>query len=140
MRAHPQRIPKEVLLAALACLVAALLLAALPQAAQQPAAKSQDKQQQEKDKKAAPEEKKQGGGLFGGVRSVTSFKKTEDKELSASAGAKGVGEGKDIGKATVTAADREKVEKMASAKPSKSELQAFLKEGKLATERKGGGQ
>jgi hypothetical protein len=123
-----------------ACLVVAALagLAAfLPTQATPP---QEQKQEQEKKKpeEKKPEEKPKQGGLFGGVRAVTSMKKSEESELTASAGAKGVGEGKAIGKVPVSGADREKVARMASAMPSPAEMKTFLEEGRLSNERKGG--
>jgi hypothetical protein len=121
--------------------VLACLLAAAIGGGPTPASQTQQEQKQEKEKgKKKPEEKPAEGGLFGGVKAVTSMKKSEETELTASAGAKGVGEGKAIGKATVTQADRDKVARMASAMPSPAELKTFLEQGKLSTERKGGRQ
>ncbi len=123
----------------LACLVGAALIAAAAQQATQQQQQEQQKKDQkdQKDKKEAkPEEKK--GGLFGGMKAVTATRSSNETELTASAGAKGVGEGDKIGKVKVTAEDRQKVEHMAAAKPSATDLKAFLQEGKLATERKGG--
>ena len=117
------------------------LLAAAIAGGPTPASQTQQEQKQEKEKeKKKAEEKPAQGGLFGGVKAVTSMKKSEETELTASAGAKGVGEGKAIGKDTVTQADRDKVARMASAMASPAEMKTFLEEGKLATERKGGRQ
>ncbi len=119
---------------ALACMVAAALLAS--GWAPLPAPQQQQKQDKEKQK---PEEKKD-SGLFTGFKKVTGSEKSEEKQATASAGAKGVGEGKSIGNVPASAADRTKVARMESARPSQEEMNAFLQEGKLSKERKGGSQ
>lgn len=87
-----------------------------------------------------PEEKKD-GGLFGGVKAVNSAKSSNESQLTASGGAKGVGpgDGKKIAAATPTAEDRQKVEKMAAAAPTSEEMKQFLEQGRLSA-RKGGTQ
>ena len=55
-----------------------------------------------------------------------------------SAGAKGVGEGKEIGKSPVSSDARSRVAAMEAAKPSEEEMEAFLKEGNLSPASKGG--
>lgn len=122
--------------AALACLVAAMFLSAAVN--QQAGQAQQQKQEPEKEKPKPEEKEKKPGGLFGGVRAVTGMKGSEESQLTASAGAKGVGEGRAIGSAVVGNSDREKVARMASAMPSPAEMKAFLEEGRLSTERKGG--
>ena len=130
-------LPACLVVAALAGLAAFLPTQATPpqeQKQEQEKKKPEEKKPQEK----KPEEKPKQGGLFGGVRAVTSMKKSDESELTASAGAKGVGEGKAIGKVPVSGADRQKVARMASAMASPAEMKTFLEEGKLSSERKGG--
>lgn len=126
---------------ALACLLAVGLL---PAAAAWPARQEQQKQdKQEKGKKEEEkkDEKKGGGGLFGGFKRLSGSAKSEEKESTVTAGTKGVDkDGAKIAGATPTSTDRSKVASMEAAKPGKDALNAFLREGKLSTERKGGTQ
>ena len=133
-----RRLPGKTYLA-LACVLTALLCAGTAAAlfAAAEAATQAKKQEKEPEKK---EETKQGGGLFSGFKKTTGMEGREEKRATASAGAKGVGEGKEIGNATATSTDRSKVASMEAAKPGKEEMAAFLQEGKLAAARKGGGQ
>ena len=128
-----------VLAALFAGAAAAGLLAAAAGAAAGPQAQKQQKET-EKDKEKEKKEEPKSGGLFTGFRKVSGMQRGEEKRATASAGAKGVGEGKEIGNGAVTATDRSRVATMESSKPSKEEMAAFLQEGKLSTARKGGGQ
>ncbi len=93
--------------------------------------------------KAPPAEKKDSRAvLFTGFKKAE-VAKTEQKGTTVTAGAKGLGgpqEAETIAKSTAPSSARDLVNRMASAKPSPQEMQAFLAEGKLATERKGGSQ
>ena len=124
----------------LACALAAGLFsyhaAGMP-AAQQAQQQEKDK---EKDKKDEKKDEKKDAALFTGFRKVTGMEKSQEKQATVSAGARGVGEGKDIGNVPVSGADRAKVARMEAAKPGSQEMEAFLKEGKLSTSRKGGSQ
>ncbi len=125
---------------ALACLLALALVAAGAAGPASAAAQQPQQEQKDKDKDKEKQQEKKGGGLFGGFKRVTGMEKGEEKRATASAGTKGVGqEGRMVGAVSVSAADREKVERMASAMPSPQEMKAFLEEGKLSTQRKGGG-
>lgn len=104
-----------------------------------PTATPAQEQKQEKEKEKKDKEKKE-GGLFGGFGRITRVEKSEEKQATATAGVKGVGEGQQIGNAAVGSADRERVARMEAAKPGREEMNAFLQEGKLSTSRKGGGQ
>ena len=70
---------------ALACILAAVAVSAAPAAPQQ-------KEEKEKEKK---EETKGEGGLFSGFKKATG--RGEQRQATVSAGAKGVGEGKEMG-------------------------------------------
>lgn len=113
----------RVLAALLGLAVAAVALAAMQ-------AQKQEKKEEKKDTRAV---------LFTGFKKAE-VQKTEQRGTTVSAGARGVGEGKQIGGTAVSAPDRDKVARMASAKPSPQEMQAFIEEGKLSTQRKGGSQ
>ena len=99
---------------------------------------------QGKGQKAAkgPEQKeeKEGGGLFSSFRKTTGMKGGEEQRATASAGAKGMGEGKEIGKSPVSADARSRVAAMEAAKPSEEEMEAFVTEGNLSPASKGGSQ
>jgi len=89
--------------------------------------------------KAPPAEKKDSRAvLFTGFKKAE-VAKTEQKGTTVTAGAKGI-EGKAIAAQAVTSDARDKVARIASAKPSPQEMQAFLQEGKLSTQPKGGAQ
>ena len=126
----------------LAALFAGLAAAGLSAANAATAARQAQKQQKEKDKEKEKEktEESKSGGLFTGFRKVSGMQRGEEKRATASAGAKGVGEGKEIGNAAASATDRSRVATMESSKPNKEEMAAFLQEGRLSTARKGGGQ
>ena len=114
-------------------LVLASILAAMVVAA---AATAPKLAPQEKEEKAAkgPEQKeeKKGGGLFSSFRKTTGMKAGEEQRATASAGAKGVGEGKEIGQSPVSADARSRVAAMEAAKPSEEEMEAFVTEGNLS--------
>ncbi len=135
-----RRLPRKAYLA-LACVLTALLCAGTAAALFAAAEAATQAKKQEKEKEPEKkEEKKQGGALFSGFKKTTGMEGREEKRATASAGAKGVGEGKEIGNAAASSTDRSKVASMEAAKPSKEEMAAFLQEGKLASARKGGGQ
>ena len=93
-------------------------------------------QQQKGKKEQGQKEEKKGGGLFAGFTKATG--RGEQREATVSAGAKGVGEGKEIGKSPVSSDARSRVAAMEAAKPSEEEMEAFLKEGNLSPPSKGG--
>jgi ribosomal protein L12E/L44/L45/RPP1/RPP2 len=104
----------------------------------QPAQTEQKKEEKKDDKK--PEEKKSeggGGGLFG-VKGATGSKQSTD---TAAMGFSGVGpDGKvtaEAMNATPTAADLERVQKIAGTTVKQEDLQKFVQEGKLKV--RGGG-
>ena len=104
------------------------------------AAQQAQQQERDKDKKDEKKDEKKDAALFTGFHKVTGMEKSQEKQATVSAGARGVGEGKDIGSVPVSGADRAKVARMEAAKPGSQEMEAFLKEGKLSTSRKGGSQ
>jgi transcription initiation factor TFIID subunit TAF12 len=145
MRAHKDR--NRALLAGLLLTAMAVALAGVGLAhqgqqqqgrQQQQQGQKQGQQQQQQGQKA---DEKKGGGLFGGVKAVDSMRSSNESQLTASGGAKGVGpgDGKKIAAATPTAEDRQKVERMAAAAPTSEEMKQFLEQGHLST-KKGGTQ
>ena len=128
---------------ALACVLAAVLLAATSTASQTASQTQQpEKQKKEETKKEETQEEQKGGGIFSGFRRLSGTSRTEEKQTTVTAGAKGAkpGVGKDIGNAEVASADRERVTHMEEAKPSAEEMTAFVQEGKLSPEQPGGGR
>lgn len=93
--------------------------------------------------KAPPAEKKDSRAvLFTGFKKAE-VAKTEQRSTTVTAGTKGLGgpeEAETIAKTPTEGSARELVGRMASAKASPQEMQVFLTEGKLSTERKGGSQ
>ena len=122
----------------LACVLAAVLFSC--HADGLPAAQQAQQQEKDKDKKGEKRDEKKDAALFTGFHKVSGMEKSQEKQATVSAGARGVGEGKDIGNVSVSGADRAKVSRMEAAKPTSQEMEAFLKEGKLSTSRKGGNQ
>lgn len=105
-----------------------------------PAAQQPQQQEKDKDKKDEKKDEKKDAGLFTGFHKVTGMEKSQEKQATVSAGARGMGEGKDIGNVPVSGDGRTKVSRMEAAKPTPQEMEAFLKEGKLSTARKGDNQ
>lgn len=79
-------------------------------------------QQQEKPKKK--------GGFFGGLKAI-SGSSSEQTSATASAGAKGVGEGQQIGEVAPTPADRQAVTNMEGYSVPQGDLSKFIEDGRL---------
>ncbi len=120
--------------AALGGVFAAGAAAAAPQAKKQE--KDKDK---EKEKEKEKKDEGTGGGLFTGTKAPT-VGRSEERRASVSAGAKGAapGSGEKISNTVASSSDRSRVATMEASKPGRAEMEAFLKEGKLSTSRKGG--
>ena len=131
-------LPRKACFMALACILGAGLFAY--RAAGLTAVPQQQKQDKEKDKDKGKKDEKQDAALFTGFHRASGIEKSQEKQATVAAGARGVGEGKAVGNISVSSDDRAKVARMESARASSQEMQAFLEEGKLATRRKGGGQ
>ena len=127
---------------ALACVLIVSLAYA---AAQQPAGQAQGQGQGGQDKKEESKEQppaSQGGGAFSSFRRLTDTGRTEQRETTVTAGAKGAkpGVGREVGNAQPSADDRSQVAGMEQTEPTAEEMDAFFKEGQLSPEQKGGSQ
>ncbi len=122
--------------AALGGVFAAGAAAAAPQAKKQEKDKDKDK---DKEKEKEKKDEGTGGGLFTGTKGAT-VGRSEERRASVSAGAKGAapGSGEKITNTVASSSDRSRVATMEASKPGRAEMEAFLKEGKLSTSRKGG--
>ena len=89
-----------------------------------------DQEKSDKDQKAQEKEKKKKGGFFSGLKEVSGGG-SEQKELTATAGSKGVGEGEDIGKIQPTSVDRAAVSAMESYSVPEPEVKKFQTDGRL---------
>ncbi len=76
------------------------------------------------------EKPKKKGGIFGGMKAITGTS-SEQTSYTASAGAKGVGEGAKIGDVTPTPADRQAVTQMEGYTVAQGDLSKFIDGGKL---------
>jgi hypothetical protein len=121
------------LLCTLAVTLAAAVLLAWPprtvragQEAQSPPP-GQQEQNQKTSQQAKPEKK---GGFFDGMKPVTGSSSAQTS-YTASAGAKGVGEGKKIGEVAPTAADRQAVTEMERYFIPPQEVKKFDQDGNL---------
>lgn len=91
----------------------------------------QDQSQQNQDQSQTDQQqKKKKGGIFGGLKSVTTQSSDQNK-ATASAGSKGVGEGKAIGNMTPTAADKQQVTDMENYSLPPNDLKKFQQAGHL---------
>jgi hypothetical protein len=96
-----------------------------------PLAMAQDNASQDQEKPQEEEKpKKKKGGFFGGLKAI-SGSSSEQKEATATAGAKTVGEGEEIGNAKPSAADRQAVTGMENYSIPQDELAKFQEEGQL---------
>ena len=118
-------------LASILAAVAVSAAVAAPQPAPQKKEKKAGKGQEQK-------EEQKGGGLFSSFRKTSGMEAGEEQRATASAGAKGVGEGKEIGKSSVSSDARSRVAAMEAAKPNEEEMETFFKEGNLSPASKGG--
>lgn len=114
---------------ALACVLAAALILAGAAAALAALQAQKGKPEEKKDSRTV---------LFTGFKKAE-VQKTEQRGTTVTAGAKSI-DGKAIAAQSISEDARQKVARTASAKPSPQEMQAFLAEGKLSTERKGGSE
>ena len=129
---------------ALACVLIVSLAYA---AAQQPAGQAQGQGQGGQDKKEESKEQPPasqggGGGAFSSFRRLTDTGRTEQRETTVTAGAKGAkpGVGREVGNAQPSADDRSQVAGMEQTEPTAEEMDAFFKEGQLSPEQKGASQ
>ncbi len=90
----------------------------------------QQEQSQKKEEQAKPQKK---GGFFEGMKAVTGSSSAQTSD-TASAGAKGVGEGEKIGEVTPTAADRQAVTDMERYFIPPQEVKKFDEQGNLKPE------
>ena len=139
-----QRILISRLGTALACV---LILSLAYAAAQQPAGQAQGQGQGGQDKKEESKEQPPasqggGGGAFSSFRRLTDTGRTEQRETTVTAGAKGAkpGVGREVGNAQPSADDRSQVAGMEQTEPTAEEMDAFFKEGQLSPEQKGASQ
>lgn len=103
-----------------------LVAAGLPAPrAQEQAPQSEQQQDQQKDQK-----KKKKGGFFSGLKAVTG-QSSEQQEVTATAGTKGVGEGEQMGKTVPTSADRQAVSAMEGYSIPERDLKKFQEDGRL---------
>lgn len=118
----------------LAMALLAALLCAWPFAAAraaQDAPQNPPQGQQEQNQNAKPQQKQEKkGGFFEGMKAITGSSSAQTS-YTASAGAKGVGEGKKIGNVTPTAADRQAVTNMERFFIPPQEVRKFDQEGHL---------
>ena len=91
---------------------------------------SQQSQQNQDQTQTDQQPKKKKGGIFGGLKSVTTQSSDQNK-ATASAGTKGVGEGKAIGEMTPTSADRQQVTDMENFSVPQGDLKKFQDDGRL---------
>jgi hypothetical protein len=92
------------------------------QQTQQQGQQAQDQSQQQKPKKKS--------GFFSGLKEVTGSS-SEQTSATASAGAKGIGDGEKIGNVTPTAADRKAVTAMDNYSVPQGDLSKFIQDGHL---------
>ena len=88
-------------------------------------------QSQSQDQTKTQEQPKKKGGFFKGLTKVTGGQSGQESSATASAGAKGVGEGDKISDLTPTAADRQAVTAMESYSLPQGDLNKFIQDGKL---------
>lgn len=74
---------------------------------------------------------KKSGGFFKGLTKITGGQSGQETSATASAGAKGVGEGQQIGEVTPTPADRQAVTAMEGYSLSQGDLNKFIQDGNL---------
>jgi hypothetical protein len=91
---------------------------------------SGEQEKAEKETKTKEKEKKKKGGFFSGLKAV-SGSSSEQQELTATAGTKGVGEGEEIGNITPTTADRNAVSAMERYMLPEPEVKKFQADGRL---------
>lgn len=91
----------------------------------------QGQQDHGKDQKEKEQQPKKKGGFFGGLKKVTGGESGQETSATASAGAKSVGEGKQIGEVTPTAADRQAVTNMDNYSVPQGDLNKFIEDGHL---------
>lgn len=97
-----------------------------PQQGQQ----QQGQQNQSQGQSQQQEKPKKKGGFFGGLKAITGSS-SEQTSATASAGAKGVGEGQQIGEVTPTPADRQAVANMEGYSVPQGDLSKFIEDGHL---------
>ena len=90
----------------------------------------QPDQQQDQQKSDQNQKKKKKGGFFSGLKAVTG-QSSEQQEVTATAGTKGVGEGAQIGNGTPSSADRQAVSAMESYSIPPPDLKKFQEDGRL---------
>ncbi|OFV95237.1 MAG: hypothetical protein A3H28_07110 [Acidobacteria bacterium RIFCSPLOWO2_02_FULL_61_28] len=131
---------------ALACvLILSLAYAASQQPGNQPQGQGQGQGGQDKkeeSKEQPPASQGGGGGAFSSFRRLTDTGRTEQRETTVTAGAKGAkpGVGREVGNAQPSADDRSQVAGMEQTEPTAEEMDAFFKEGQLSPEQKGASQ
>jgi type II secretory pathway pseudopilin PulG len=114
------------------------LLAALPLVLSSPAVRAgqdttqgqQQQNQQDQSQTQQPEKPKKKGGFFGGLKSITGSS-SEQTSATASAGAKGVGEGAKMANLTPTPADIAAVTSMEQYSIPPQDLKKFDQDGHL---------
>lgn len=92
---------------------------------------AQGQQHQDQSQKQNEEKPKKKGGFFGGLKKVTGGESGQETSATASAGAKGVGEGQQIGEVTPTPADRQAVANMEGYSVPQGDLNKFVEDGHL---------
>ncbi|HLY59775.1 MAG TPA: hypothetical protein VKV95_03320 [Terriglobia bacterium] len=90
----------------------------------------QKQQDQQKDDQTDQQPKKK-GGMFGGLKKVTSGKSDNETASTASGGAKGALDGKQIADKTPTAADKQQVTDMEKYSVPQNVLKKFQDDGHL---------
>ena len=121
-------------------LILSLATAAAQQPASQPQGQGQGQGQDKKEEsKEQPPASPGGGGAFSSFRRLTDTGRTEQRETTVTAGAKGAkpGVGREVGNAQPSADDRSQVAGMEQTEPTAEEMDAFFKEGQLSPEQKG---
>ncbi len=118
---------RRIRLIALGILWALLFAVGLPGLrAQDQTQQPEEQQQSGKDQK----DKKKKGGFFSGLKAVTG-QSSEQQEVTATAGTKGVGQGEQIGNTSPSAADRRAVGAMESYSIPPPDLKKFQEDGGL---------
>src|SRR3989338_7996706 len=123
-------------------LILSLAYAAAQQPASQPQGQGPGQGQDKKEESKEQPPASQGGGAFSSFRRLTDTGRTEQRETTVTAGAKGAkpGVGREVGNAQPSADDRSQVAGMEQTEPTAEEMDAFFKEGQLSPEQKGGSQ
>lgn len=91
---------------------------------------SQQDQQNQDQSQTDQQPKKKKGGFFGGLKDVTT-QSSDQKKLTASAGTKGVADGKAIADMTPTAADKQQVTDMENYSVPPDDLKKFQDDGHI---------